>query len=102
MDNHLAQLLLAIEQHDTDYHVRYGLVLQALAEAHRLGLEAGFGYDNQADPSFDGFRIVAYIELTGGAQCSWHLPEHPRPWDGHSTEEKYRRIREYAEEVRRG
>lgn len=43
-----------------------------------------------------GFRPVVYIELPTG-QVSWHMPEHPRAWDGHSTSLKYRRIRQFVD-----
>lgn len=29
-------------------------------------------------------------------QISWHLPQHPRAWDGHDTAEKYRRVRAFS------
>lgn len=92
----LAELLTAIEQHDTDYDTRYSLVLDALARAHHDGLVAGIGIDHISGPDMDGYRTVAYIELPTG-QVSWHLPEHGRVWDGHTTAEKYLRTRAYAE-----
>lgn len=98
----LALILLAVERADNegDYAKRYYLILRAMHLARRLELEAGFAYDHQEDPEFDGFRIVAYIELGEGCQVSWHLPEHQTPWDGHTTEEKYNRIRRFVKEVR--
>lgn len=86
----LMDLPLRIRQHDTDYDVRYGLVLEAMALAHRVGFKAGFRFD-PADPEWP----VAYIELPTG-QVSWHLPQHPVVWDRHTTEEKYRRIERFA------
>lgn len=86
---HLRRILAAIELHDLDYTVRYGLVLRALVQAHAAGLTAGIGWDEHGLP---GYRAVVYIELPAG-QVSWHLPEHPQGWDGHSTELKYSRCR---------
>lgn len=51
------------------------------------------------------WRNVLFLELPTG-QVSWHLheseienfphiPRRPGQWDGHSTEEKYKRIKEY-------
>ena len=84
-------LLLSIQEHDTEYHIRYSLVLMALGTAADLGLAAGIRFDPE-EPEWP----VVYIELPTG-QVSWHMPQHPVPWDGHDTEEKYRRIREYTD-----
>lgn len=91
----LAAVLDRIEQHDTDYAVRYGLILEAMYLAHRLGYWVGYGIDDKEDPELDGFRTVAYLQLPTG-QLSWHMPEHAYPWDGHSTEQKYQRAREWS------
>lgn len=89
----LAMLLRAIEANDEKYGPRYGLVLDALAVAHRLGFQAGFRID-PAEPDWP----VAYIELPTG-QVSWHLPQHPTAYDGHSTAAKYKRINEWIAEA---
>jgi hypothetical protein len=86
----MLQLALAnIEEYDTDYPTRYTHVLQALDWAHQAGLKAGIGFD-PAEPEWP----VVYIELPTG-QVSWHMPAHPVPYDGHSTPEKYERVRAY-------
>lgn len=90
MEN-LAALLVMIKAADTEYSRRYGLVLQALGMAVSLGLAAGV----RIDPLEQGWPVV-YIELPTG-QVSWHIPEHEREWDKHSTEEKFQRIDAYAE-----
>ncbi|HET9890610.1 MAG TPA: hypothetical protein VFQ42_08930 [Mycobacterium sp.] len=82
----LQDVLAAIQQHDTDYDVRYPLVFEAIHLALKLGYPAGIRID-PAEPEWP----VAYIELPAG-QVSWHMPQHPAEWDGHSTDEKYRRI----------
>lgn len=89
----LAQVLEQIEQHGTDYDARYPLVFRAVALALAAGYAAGIRID-QADPEWP----VVYIELPTGS-VSWHVPQHPVPWDGHTTEEKYRRIREFVGSV---
>jgi len=88
--DNLRDLLLRIKNRDTDYAVRYGLVLEAMRLANKAGYETGFRID-QAEPEWP----VAYIELPEG-QVSWHMPEHRRPWDGHSTDEKFHRIDRFA------
>jgi hypothetical protein len=82
--------LKKISENDTQYHIRYSLVFEAMFWALECGLAAGIRID-QAEPEWP----VVYIELPTG-QVSWHMPQHPVPYDGHSTEEKYRRIQEYV------
>ena len=86
----LARALVLIEAHDLDYAVRNVLVLHAVAAAAFLGYPAGYRVDPD-DPAWP----VAYIELPTG-QVSWHLPQHPTAWDGHTTAEKYARVRAFA------
>ena len=69
-----------------DYAARECGVLMAVAEARALGYEAGFRID-PAEPEWP----VAFIQLPTG-QVSWHMPQFPLEWDGHTTEEKNARI----------
>lgn len=71
------------------YKDRYRLVLAAMHFATLAGLETGIALD-QSEPEWP----VIYIELPTG-QVSWHMPQHAKPWDGHTTETKYERIRAY-------
>jgi hypothetical protein len=87
----LAEILALIERHDEDYPVRYGYVLAAMALAETQGHSTGI----RIDPAAPEWPVV-YIELPTG-QVSWHMPQHPVPWDGHDTAEKYRRCRAFAE-----
>lgn len=89
--SNLPMILGLIEQHDTDYAARYPLVLWAVSAAADEGLQAGFRVDPD-DPEWP----VAYIELPQG-QVSWHMPQHPVAYDGHSTPEKYARVRAYID-----
>lgn len=86
----LRACLLHIEENDADYASRYRLVFEAIALALRAGIHAGIGLDPE-EPDWP----VAFIELPTG-QVTWHFPSHPIAWDGHDTDEKYRRIREYC------
>jgi hypothetical protein len=90
----LAGVLQQIVEHDTDYDLRYPLVFEALALALDLDMRAGIVLD-PAEPDWP----VVYIELPTG-QISWHMPRHGRPWDGHTTEQKFERISAFAEDVR--
>lgn len=87
----LADVLALIEQHDTDYPERYPLVFEALHLAQASGYPVGIATD-PGEPDWP----VAYIELPTG-QVSWHMPKHACEWDGHTTPEKYQRIRAYRE-----
>lgn len=89
----LADELRAIEAHDTDYSLRYGLVLHALYLAWECGYPAGL----RIDPNEQEWPC-AYIELPTG-QVSWHMPQHTEAWDGHSTATKYARIREFRDSL---
>ncbi|MCP2325653.1 hypothetical protein HDA40_004160 [Hamadaea flava] len=93
----LAALCGQIRAHDTDYPARYRLILAALAEASRLGLPCGIGYDNKPS-AVPGLRIVVYIDLPGHGQVSWHMPEYPGQWDRHGTPTKLRRLERFAAE----
>lgn len=89
----LALVLHEIEAHDTDYPKRYQLVFLAL----NLALSAGYAAGVRIDPAEPEWPVV-HIELpTGGV--TWHMPQHPTPWDGHDTPEKYRRCHEFVKAV---
>jgi hypothetical protein len=85
----LRQLLAEIVEHDTDYVTRYPLVFRAVPLALDCGYAAGIRID-LAEPEWP----VVYIELPTG-QVSWHMPQFEPAFDGHTTEEKFTRIREY-------
>lgn len=87
----LRQVLAEIAAHDTQYAERYVLVFRAIPLALAAGYRAGVRIDD-AEPGWP----VAYIELPTG-QVSWHMPEHEHPFDGHSTDEKYQRVRAFVE-----
>lgn len=89
----LAGVLALIEQGDTDYDRRYPKVLDAASLAAACGYRAGIRID-PLEPEWP----VIYLELPTG-QVSWHMAEHATPWDGHDTDEKYRRCRAFAERV---
>jgi hypothetical protein len=86
----LKDTLRLLEERDQDHEVRPVLVLTALGMAAMAGLETGIRVD-PADPD----RPVAYVELPTG-QVSWRMPAHQRPYDGHTTAEKYARIKAYV------
>lgn len=91
LEAELAEMLLAIR--DSAGPLRYGLILKALALAWMCDYEAGIRVDPK-EPEWP----VAFIGLPTG-QVSWHMPQYRTPYDGHTTEEKYRRIAEFAKSV---
>lgn len=88
----LAGVLARIVLNDTNYDVRYALVIEAMHLALRAGYEAGMG----VDPAEPEFPVVVYIELPEERQLSWHMPLHPRKWDNHTTSEKFERIMRFC------
>lgn len=72
------------------YDLRNALVYVAIATAVNAGYRVGFAPDTE-EPGW----VVAYIDLPTG-QVSWHLPEYPAAWDGHTTVQKYERIAAFA------
>lgn len=90
----------AIEQLQADkdaaYHER-NLLVAALTDLFPAGIARTDipGWDRE-------WHGCVYVDLPTG-QASWHyhdretelfshLPPYPKPWDGHTTEEKYRRL----------
>jgi hypothetical protein len=57
--------------------------------ARHCGYPAGVRFDRDA-PEWP----VVYIELPTG-QVSWHVPQHPLKWDGHTVDQKYERTHLY-------
>lgn len=111
-ERYLALLLVQVMENDKNYSLRDLYLLAAVDVALECGYRAGFAWDDNPD-ALDNFRLLAYIDLPTG-QCAWHRPngawtadQLPKPYytaprDGHTTEEKYERIRAYVEQVRRG
>lgn len=87
----LLSFLYVIREHDSkgEYAERNEYILHALSAAKDLGFKAGLWLDAK-EPNWP----VVYIELPTG-QVSWHIPFDENRWDGHSTEEKYRRIEKF-------
>jgi hypothetical protein len=97
IDEAILKSTLADIEHDDkqdppDYRKRYYHVFEAVEAALRLGLPCGI----RIDPEEGAEWPVVYIELPTG-QVSWHMPEHPIPYDGHTTEQKYARIKAYID-----
>lgn len=91
----LEAIVMADRADPPQYDVRNVLVVQALGVAVATGIPAGIRLD-ASEPEWP----VVYFELPTG-QVSWHLPEHPQEYDGHSTEEKNRRVIAYVEAIQR-
>lgn len=92
------------EQKDAAYRERDMCVAALARAAGRLGCLVWIGR-HQGDPWDDDWRNIVFLELPTG-QVSWHIHDSELPmfewvirfdqvnasWDGHSTEEKYRRL----------
>jgi hypothetical protein len=89
----LEMALLLIQQHDTDYAKRAMLVYNALALAARAGLECGVRID-VGEKDATKWPVVV-IKLPTG-EVAWHCAAYPGAYDGHSTEEKYKRIAQWC------
>lgn len=88
---HLAVLLARIDraERQKNYTARNIMVYKALLVALEIGYPSGVRVD-LAEPEWP----VLYIQLPTG-QVSWHMPEFPTPWDGHTMEVKYARCRAF-------
>jgi len=89
MKARLAVLLQAAVANDTNFSSRARLVTAAMAAAAECGYPTGYRID-PLEPEWP----VAFIELPTG-QISWHMPQFPNPWDGHTASEKMDRIDRY-------
>lgn len=87
----LEWLLRLIVEYDTDYPKRYKFITEAMHLALLRGFKAGY----RIDPNNLEWP-VAFIELPTG-QASWHMPQHVIEWDGHTTEEKHKRIQQFID-----
>jgi hypothetical protein len=79
------------EERQAMYVQRQKLLLEAIGWAGYEDIPVGFRID-PAEPEWP----CVYFELPTG-QVSWHMPQHPRAWDGHTTLEKWTRIASWAQ-----
>lgn len=103
-DEALRGLLRLRDQKDEAYRERGQCVALIARMALRWGWPVGLAKHPEGDASWDAdWRNIVFIELPETGQVSWHLhdsemplfaglPEYTKPWDGHSTPEKYRRV----------
>lgn len=93
--NDLASELIAIRllDHVKAYDERNKAIIKAVWLALMAGLAAGFRFD-AVEPDWP----VAYIELPTG-QATWHIAQHLTAWDGHTTEQKYERVKQFVDSV---
>ena len=89
-----------IQQNDTNYDIRYKLVLRAMYMAACLGYETGIRIDNDESTGSDIIWWVSWIILPNGlGEISWHNPCKMTEWIGYDTEEKYIRCLKYKEYI---
>jgi len=101
------------EQKDAAYKERNLLLMLLVKACINMGYKAGLGKHDPEDTNWEAdWRNIVFLEIPTArgkldtpVQCSWHIHDselenfsflypYPKPWDGHTTEEKYRRIRE--------
>lgn len=81
-----------IEQNDENYNKRTSLVMDALGLAKKLNYQWDIRQDSDSG-SGDDYFVVAIKLPDDIGEVAWHC-KRPTPllYDGHSTEEKYKRI----------
>ena len=87
-----------IEKYDKEqnYERRTIFVYHALALAAHKGFPCGIRFDSD-EKEGKKWPVVA-IQLPGVGEVAWHCKAYPHAFDGHSTEEKYKRIARYVEQ----
>jgi hypothetical protein len=86
----LAHVLTVLPGVETEYELRYEMVLEAMYYAARAGYRTGYRIDSK-EPAWP----VAFIELPTG-QVSWHMSQFPEEWDGHNTAQKLERMNAFV------
>lgn len=94
----LANTLINIEINETNYDVRYVLVLKAMYLAASLGYETGIHVDGESE---DTIWWVSYIILPDIGEVSWHNPSKVTKYTGYDTNEKYKRCNLYTKRILR-
>ena len=85
----LSTLLLRIVVNDTNYDLRYDLIMKAMALAIECLYKVGIRVDTSNN------WPVCVIHLPTG-QVSWHMPPDETCYDNHTTEEKIKRIDDFC------
>lgn len=103
------KLRLRVEELEAQKNGAYAERNQVVALLARMapwmGWNSGIGYHPESDATWEpDWRTIVFVDLPTG-QASWHfhiseqhllqrglLPSYLGEWDGHSTEEKYRRV----------
>lgn len=106
MTNEITPLEASEASKNRAYTERMQCVAAIARAARAEGCRAWVGEHNANDATWEqDWRGIVFIELPTG-QVSWHMHDSHRPmfdflpsgsevsapWDGHSTEEKYRRL----------
>lgn len=88
----LSKTLDEIESNETNYDVRYILVLKAMYLAASVGYVTGIRPDGTSDNTL---WWVSFIILPEIGEISWHNPSPISHFDGYDTKEKYSRCHRY-------
>lgn len=100
------QIASLTQQKDQAYQERDKCLVLMAKMAQELGLNVGIGLhvDEPGQEWESDWRNILFIDLPAG-QVSWHIHNseahwfyfvgsYCKPWDGHTTEEKYQRVLE--------
>lgn len=85
----LADILQDIKKNDTNYDVRYNLIIKAMCLASKCEYKVGFRVDEENK------WPIAVIHLPEG-QLSWHMAPDDISYDGHTNDEKFTRIDQFS------
>jgi hypothetical protein len=98
------QLAEALKAKDAAYGERNQALALLARMARNMGWRAGVGQHPEEDTAWEpDWRTILFVNLPTG-QASWHfhdserhllagLPPYSDVWDGHTTDEKYERVR---------
>lgn len=99
IEKDLADTLSLIEKHDTDYDIRYQLVLKAMYLSASLGYVTGIRMDDDAEDEHNKWWVAFIILPNGIGEISWHNPTIKSVFSGYDVTEKYLRCAKYMDFV---
>lgn len=106
------ELKLALSQKDAAYRERNSLVAAFARAVTKLrGGRAWLARHDPSDKEWDeDWKTIVFVQLPSGGQLSWHIHDSEVSsfsflfgkrqlalWDGHTTEQKYGRLRDWTE-----
>ena len=90
------RLLEAIVKNDTNYDLRNMYTYLLLAFAKVYGWECGI----RCDIENPDWPVITFKLPNNGGEISWHVEQAGYEYDGHTTPEKFKRIKKYLRKNR--